>query len=172
MDDTNGNEQRLELGSVRDSMTKSVVALRPAQSLDDAALELERAKVAGGPVVENGVLVGVVTLRDLFTAADVPLHAAATSGPWLRFEHVLARAGKTVGDVMTRHALTVEADQSVAAAAVVMCEGGVNRVPVIDQKHHVAGILTRDDVVGAVARAHERASGRDDASLHSRMGPD
>jgi predicted transcriptional regulator len=73
---------------------------------------------------------------------------------------------------MTRHALTVEADQSVAAAAVVMCEGGVNRVPVIDQKHHVAGILTRDDVVAAVARAHERASGRDDASLHSRMGPD
>jgi acetoin utilization protein AcuB len=172
MDDTSGNEQRLELGSVRDSMTKSVVTLRPEQSLDDAALELERAKVAGGPVVENGVVVGVVTLRDLFKAADVPLHAAATSGPWLRFEHVLARAGKTVGDVMTRRALTVEADQSVAAAAVVMCEGGVNRVPVIDQEHHVVGILTRDDVVAAVARAHERAGGRDDASLHPRMAPD
>ena len=96
MDDKNGNEQRLELGSVRDSMTKSVVTLRPEQSLDDAALDLERAKVAGGPVVENGVVVGVVTLRDLFKAADVPLHAAATSGPWLRFEHVLARSGKAV----------------------------------------------------------------------------
>jgi CBS domain-containing protein len=89
MDDTNGNEQRLELGSVRDSMTKSVVALRPAQSLDDAALELERAKVAGGPVVENGVVVGVVTLRDLFTAADVLStrprrrgHGSASSTSW------------------------------------------------------------------------------------------
>jgi CBS domain-containing protein len=171
MDDKNGNEQRLELGSVRDSMTKSVVTLRPEQSLDDAALELERAKVAGGPVVENGVVVGVVTLRDLFKAADVPLHAVATSGPWLRFEHVLARAGKAVGDVMTGRALTVEADQSVAAAAVVMCEGGVNRVPVIDQEHHVVGILTRDDVVAAVARAHERTGGRDDA-LHPRLAPD
>ena len=79
---------------MRDSMTKSVVTLRPEQSLDDAALELERAKVAGGPVVENGVV--VVTLRDLFKAADVPLHAAATSGPSLRFEHVLARSGKAV----------------------------------------------------------------------------
>lgn len=172
MDDTNGKDHRADLGSVRDSMTKSVVALRPEQSLDDAALELERARVAGGPVVESGVVVGVVTLRDLFKAADVPLHAAATSGPWLRFEHVLARAGKTVGDVMTRRALTVEADQSVAAAAVVMCEGGVNRVPVIDQEHHVVGILTRDDVVAALARAHERAGGRDDASLHPRMAPD
>src|SRR6266508_4490542 len=132
MDDTSGNEQSLELGSVRDSMTKSVVTLRPEQSLDDAALELERAKVTGGPVVENGVVVGVVTLRDLFKAADVPLHAAA---------------------------------------AVVMCEGGVNRVPVIDREHHVIGILTRDDVVAAVARAHERAGGRD-ASLHPRMAPD
>jgi acetoin utilization protein AcuB len=170
MDDTNRNRlEKLELGSVRDSMTKSVVTLRPEQSLDDAALELERAKVAGGPVVENGVVVGVVTLRDLFKAADVPLHAAATSGPWLRFEHVLARSGKAVGDVMTRRALTVEADQSVAAAAVVMCEGGVNRVPVIDQEHHVVGILTRDDVVAAVARAHERAGGRDGTSLYPRM---
>jgi CBS domain-containing protein len=172
MDDTNGKDHRADLGPVRDSMTKSVVALRPEQSLDDAALELERARVAGGPVVESGVVVGVVTLRDLFKAADVPLHAAATSGPWLRFEHVLARAGKTVGDVMTRRALTVEADQSVAAAAVVMCEGGVNRVPVIDQEHHVVGILTRDDVVAALARAHERAGGRDDASLHPRMALD
>jgi acetoin utilization protein AcuB len=172
MDDTNGKDHGVELGSVRDSMTKNVVALRPEQSLDDGAFELERAKVAGGPVVENGVVVGVVTLSDLFRAADVPLHAAATSGPWLRFEHVLARAGKAVGDVMTRRALTVEADQSVAAAAVVMCEGGVNRVPVIDQEHHVVGILTRDDVVAAVARVYERAGGRDDASLHPRMAPD
>jgi CBS-domain-containing membrane protein len=172
MDDTNENRlEELELGSVRDSMTTSVVTLRPEQSLDDATLELERAKVAGGPVVENGVVVGVVTLRDLFKAADVPLHAAATSGPWLRFEHVLARSGKAVGDVMTRRALTVEADQSVvAAAAVVMCEGGVNRVPVIDEEHHVIGILTRDDVVAAVAGAHERAGGRE-ASPHPRMAP-
>jgi hypothetical protein len=33
MDDTSGNEQELELGLVRDSMTKSVVTLRPEQSL-------------------------------------------------------------------------------------------------------------------------------------------
>jgi CBS domain-containing membrane protein len=172
MDDTNGNQRRLELGSVRDSMTKSVVTLRPEQSLDDAALELERGKVAGGPVVKDGVVVGVVTLRDLFQAADVPLHAAATSGPWLRFEHVLARSRKTVGDVMTRRALTVEADQPLAAAAVVMSQGGVNRVPVIDQERRVAGILTRDDVVAAVARAYERAGARTDESLHPRMAPD
>jgi CBS domain-containing membrane protein len=153
-------------------MTKSVVTLRPEQSLDDAALELERGKVAGGPVVKDGVVVGVVTLRDLFQAADVPLHAAATSGPWLRFEHVLARSRKTVGDVMTRRALTVEADQPLAAAAVVMSQGGVNRVPVIDQERRVAGILTRDDVVAAVARAYERAGARTDESLHPRMAPD
>jgi CBS domain-containing protein len=47
MSDANaGPQQGLELGSVRDSMTKSVVALRPDQSLDDAALKLERAEVA------------------------------------------------------------------------------------------------------------------------------
>ena len=41
---------------------------------------------------------------------------------------------------------------ALAAAAVIMCRGGVNRVPLIDQEHCVVGILTRDDVVAAVAR--------------------
>jgi CBS domain-containing protein len=173
MDDENGNpRQGLELGSVQDSMTKSVVTLRPEQSLDDAALELERATIAGGPVVKDGVVVGVVTLRDLFLAADVSPHAAATSGPWLRFERVLARAGKTVGDVMSRRALTVEAGQPLAAAAVAMHHGGVNRLPVIDQEHRVVGILTRDDVVAAVARAYERDGLRAEASPRPRMTPD
>jgi predicted transcriptional regulator len=47
---------------------------------------------------------------------------------------------------MTRRTLTVEADQPLAAAAVIMCRGGVNRVPLIDQEHWVVGILIRDDV--------------------------
>ncbi len=40
---------------------------------------------------------------------------------------------------------------ALAGAAVIMCRGGVNRVPLIDQEHCVVGILTRDDVVAAVA---------------------
>jgi predicted transcriptional regulator len=90
----------LDLGSVRDAMKRAVVTLRPEQSLVDAALELERAGVSGGPVVEEGAVVGVVTLRDLLKEADAPAHAA-TSGPWLRFEHLLAGSRSTVADVMT-----------------------------------------------------------------------
>jgi hypothetical protein len=50
-----------------------------------------------------------------------------------------------------------------------MCRGGVNRVPLIDQEHWVVGILTRDDVVAAVARVHEAARVRTDDSLRPRM---
>jgi putative membrane protein len=42
----------------------------------DAALELERAKVAGGPVVENGVVVGVMTCA---TCSRRPMYRPSTA---------------------------------------------------------------------------------------------
>lgn len=122
-------------------------------------MELERAKVAGMPVVENGVVVGVVTLRDLFRAADVPSPRGCDVRAVASVRARPGPRGKTVGDVMSRHALTVEAEQSVAATAGVMCEGGVNRVPVVDGEHHVVGILTPDDVVTAVAVPMNESAG-------------
>jgi CBS domain-containing protein len=171
--ETKGNEETtLELGSVRDVMATTVVALRPEQSLGEAARELERAGVSGGPVVKEGAVLGVVTLGDLLRGAGVPLHAAATSGPWLRYEHSLDRSGRTVDDVMTKRPLTVLADEPLGAAAVAMCDGGVNRVPVLDRDHRIVGILARDDVVAAVARAYQRPDRRAALQLRPRMAPD
>jgi CBS domain-containing protein len=54
---------------------------------------------------------------------------------------------------MTGRAVTVRTSDRVAEAAQRMHAGKVNRVPVIDEDGRLVGILTRDDVVAAVARA-------------------
>ena len=148
-----------DLGAVGDTMTKEVVAISPAATLADAARELERGDVSGAPVVEDGRVVGVVTLRDLVSRAPEPGALAATTGPFHRVERLLAaesaRTGLRVRDVMSRAVQTVSIDRPVTDAAAVMVRHGINRLPVVDAQGRPVGILTRDDVLAAVARLAE-----------------
>ncbi|MGH2652412.1 MAG: CBS domain-containing protein, partial [Actinomycetota bacterium] len=95
-----------DLGVVEEAMTKEVVAIELEATLADAARELERADVSGAPVLENGRVVGVVTLRDLLSRAPGSGAPAVTTGPFHRVEHLLAaesaRTGLRVRDVMSR----------------------------------------------------------------------
>jgi CBS domain-containing membrane protein len=137
------------LGTVGDAMTGEVVALAADLAADVALRRLERGAVSGAPVVRAGRVVGVVTLRDLVTRA-LPAPPAMTSGPFVRHQHLLD--GCSVGDLMTGGPVTARADWPLGRAILVMDEAGVNRLPVVDADGRPVGILTRDDVVGALAR--------------------
>jgi CBS domain-containing protein len=93
-----------------------------------------------------------VTLRDILRAEPGTGGPVATTGPWLRHERDLDHTGRRVEDVMSRRAVTVRAFDTVEDAAARMFATKVNRVPVVDEEHRLVGILTRDDVVAAVAR--------------------
>jgi len=141
------------LGTVADAMETKVVSLRPEQSLQEAAFDLERAEVSGAPVVDGGRVVGMVSLSALFTAAGVEFEKAATSGPWHRYEHALAKSSRSVGDVMTTTVVVLAPDTPITEAAAIMRERGVNRIPIVDADGGLVGIVARDDIVAAVAGA-------------------
>lgn len=135
------------LGSVREAMTSPVISV-PEQTLaSEAARILERGHASGAPVTRDGKVVGVVTLGDLMVRAGV-LEATST-GPFRRFEHLLA--GIEVGEVMTREVMTARAEWPLTRAVEEMHSKGVNRLPVVDSEGRALGILTRDDVIRAVA---------------------
>lgn len=141
------------LGTVDEVMEWSVVTLRPDQSIGEAAKELERKGVSGAPIVREDRVVGVVTLRDLFEAADVAFAKVATSGPWHRYESVLDRSGLTVERAMTASVVTLSLGAAIAEAAAVMRDRRINRIPIVDSQGKVRGIVARDDIIEAVARA-------------------
>jgi CBS domain-containing protein len=136
-------------GDVGEAMTANVLAFEPAMRASDAALRLAAEGVAGAPVLEDGKVVGVVSLSDLL-AREGHL-APQTSGPFLRGERHLANL--TVAEVMTREVVTVHHREPLLHAIEVMEAEGVNRLPVVDDHERVIGILARDDVLGAIARA-------------------
>jgi CBS domain-containing protein len=137
------------LGRVREAMTGHVVTFSPHDRASDAALRLAAEGVAGAPVVEGGRVVGVIALGDLL-AREGHL-APQTTGPFLRGERHLASL--SVADVMTREVVTVGGDEPLVTAVRLMVEHGINPLPVVDEDGRVQGIIARDDVLAAVARA-------------------
>jgi CBS domain-containing protein len=160
------------LGTVDDVMQQSVLTLRPDLSIGQAAKELEHGGVSGAPVVLEGRVVGVVTLRDLFEAADVPFAKAATSGAWHRYEAALDRSGLTVERAMTASAVTLAAGTPIPEAVAMMRGRRINRIPIVDGDGRVRGIVARDDIIEAVARAFVGLRREDLESECPKMQPD
>jgi acetoin utilization protein AcuB len=139
------------LGTVGEVMTTRVVKLEADDPADRAVCELARRGVAGGPVLEDGRLVGMVTVRGLLRSVAAPW---ALTGPFMRHDHELA--GVRVREVMHPATLVAARDWPVARAARVMVENEVTSLPVAD-KDIVVGIVTREDVIRALARARGSA---------------
>jgi CBS domain-containing protein len=154
------------LGTVAEVMTSDVVAVAPEVSAAEAVMLFERAGVAGGPVVEGEQVVGVVTVRDLVQRGG----RAQATGPFLRPPR--GQPEWTVRDVMTRGVVAARPFWPVIEAALVMDEVRVNRLPVVDEAGRAVGILARDDVLRALARAIRGGEAEARVDVRSLLSPD
>jgi CBS domain-containing protein len=119
--------------TVRDVMT-------PREDLDvvsentSVAELLERMfteRHTGYPVMQNGRLVGMVTLDDARSIKEVE------------------RDAYRVGDVMSNDLTTISPDADAMAAIETMQKNNVGRLPVVDDAGEVVGLISRSDLVTA-----------------------
>jgi CBS domain-containing protein len=143
------------LGTVSQAMTGDVVLLASDLTATMALRRLEEKSVSGAPVVERGRVVGVVTERDLLvpTLLDGADGFQAPGGA--RRHHRLD--GLRVSDLMTGEPVTAQRDWPLVRALRTMLVNGVNRLPVVDRAGRPLGVLTRDDVLRAVAASSQDA---------------
>ncbi len=127
---------------VRDVMRSEVAALRPDETLDAAARQLERLNVEALPVVgEGGQLLGMLSHRELLRelAPGYVQRVTAAAAP-------RAKVGpRLVRDAMARSVLCVSEDQTLADAAHLLSTREVERVPVVEEGV-LRGVLTRADL--------------------------
>jgi CBS domain-containing protein len=104
-------------------------------------------------VDDAGRLVGIVTDRDLHGAFVAPAVAERLSARGRRRLRALEEIPETlrVRDVMTWGCITTTADAPLAQAAARMTEGRFGALVVVEHGRLV-GILTRHDVLRALAR--------------------
>jgi CBS domain-containing protein len=118
-----------------------VVTVSPEESIR-AAAELMRQHHVGDVVVvdRSG---GYLAPLGILTDRDIVVEVVAEN---VGLDEV------TVRDTMSDQLITANEDDDLLATLVKMREKGVRRLPVVDSKGQLAGILTADDVIGLVAR--------------------
>ena len=117
--------KRAENGMIYDPVT-----IRRGRTVKDALDMMRDYHIGGIPVVdEDNCLVGIVTNRDL------------------RFEH---RLDKKIDEVMTSENLVVTHQQTdLAAAAKILQENKIEKLPVVDANNRIVGLITYKDITKA-----------------------
>lgn len=145
---------------VSDVMTRDVLAFAPDDNVIEAMEALVERNISGAPVVdENGAVVGVISTGDLIVQESrlhfptiISILGATIELPSAKrqFEDDLRRTlGSTVREVMQADPVTIGADETVEAAATLMHDHDVARLPVVDDGGLV-GILARVDILRAI----------------------
>jgi CBS-domain-containing membrane protein len=144
--------------TVKDVMTENVISVTDATPYKEIVQLLAKHAVSAVPVVDSANrVIGVVSEADL-------LHKMEYSGlePHV---HLLERkrrrvarakaAGDVASDLMSSPVVTISPDVSLAAVAKVMDDERVKRLPVVDEHGHLAGIVSRRDLLRVYLRGDD-----------------
>ena len=117
--------KRAENGMIYDPVT-----IRRGKTVKDALEMMHDYHIGGIPVVDDeNRLVGIVTNRDL------------------RFER---RLDKTIDEVMTcENLVTTHQQTDLQAAAAILQENKIEKLPVVDSENHLVGLITYKDITKA-----------------------
>ncbi len=140
----------LEQVIVRDWMNSPVITVAPNALISDAHQMMKDHGVRRLPVVDNGKLVGVITVGDVREASP----SAATSLSIWELNYLWSKI--TVEQVMTKDVLTIKADSSILDAAETMLEYKVSGLPVVDDKGQVIGMITESDIFKMLVATREK----------------
>jgi len=128
--------------SVSEIMSTKVITCSPDDEVDNVWRLIQERTLAGIPVVEKGKLVGIVTQKNFLDSGVIfPLFEAKKG----RF-----KAPSKVSSVMKTPVFSLKPKATVREAAELMLERNIGRVPIIDDRDKLIGIVDREDVVRAL----------------------
>jgi len=136
----------------RDVMTRDVAFVEVDTPLEEIADLMARRRISGVPVVDDRErVVGVISERDFLRVMGggeaeslMGVVALCLTG---RFCLVAPSRAKSAADIMTSPAVTVEEGTPVLEVAAIFTRHRINRVPVLDPKGPMVGIVSRADIV-------------------------
>jgi CBS domain-containing protein len=138
---------------VKDVMTRNPISIEQDAPVGTAVAIMADHKIRHLPVVdERGTVVGLVTDRDLRSAALAPALEEHLSNEARRRLRGIGTALENlrVKDAMTWHPVTTRPDLPLTQAAALMIEKHVGSLPVLENGALV-GILTERDALRALA---------------------
>lgn len=122
---------------VERAMTEDVTVVSPHCTMAEFGEVLRANRISGTPVVEQGRMIGIVSIEDLIKA--------------LKAGELTA----TVREKMTPDPVTVYADEPLVHAVSKFNRFRFGRFPVLNREENLVGIITQGDIVRAMLRQLE-----------------
>ncbi|HSL43761.1 MAG TPA: CBS domain-containing protein [Anaerolineales bacterium] len=122
----------------RDVMTTALRTASPQMPLAKVLDILRINRISGVPVLENGELVGILSLEDIVRAMEKNDLSAITS------------------QYMTREVVTVASYDSIVKAIRIFTEKGLGRLPVVDENRKLVGMITKGDITRGILVALQK----------------
>jgi len=126
-------------------MTNTIVTVEMDDSLNVVKDIFEQVSFHHLLVVDNEVLYGVISDRDLFKALSPSLGTEAET------KRDLFSLNKKAHQIMSRKPITLYAEDDVYKAIDIFIEGSFSCIPVIDSDNIPIGIISWRDILRAVA---------------------
>jgi CBS domain-containing protein len=144
--------------AVKDVMTTRVIWVKRDATFREMAVALRANRISAFPVIDDdGKVVGVVSEADMLTKQA--LADPGVLGGLLHHKDQAKARGVTAGDLMSAPVVTVAPEDTVEHAARLMYTHKVKRLPVTDANGHLAGIISRADVLAIFDRKDEDIRG-------------
>ncbi len=124
-------------------MTRDVEVISPDDSIGDAVRKMSRRRIRRLVVMQQGVIVGMVSRRDLTNAFPDHLN------PFSPIAVASAVSGNPVRGIMKHPVFAIEHDQPIEQAARVMTEHHIGSLPVTSGGK-LSGIITESDIFRAL----------------------
>ena len=147
--------------TVKEVMSSPVLTVTPETALKDAVSLLSDHHISGLPVVDqSGLLIGELTEQDLMVR-----ESGVDAGPYVMLldsviylknplnwdKQVHQVLGTTVADLMGCDLHSCSENLPLPKAASLLHERSTQRLIVVDDNKHPVGVLTRGDIVRALA---------------------
>jgi CBS domain-containing protein/anti-sigma regulatory factor (Ser/Thr protein kinase) len=122
----------------RDVMTTTLRTASPKMPLSKVLDILRINRISGVPVLEEGNLVGIISMEDIVRALEKNDLSATTS------------------QYMTRDVITVASYDSIVKAIRIFTEKGLGRLPVVDEDQKLVGMITKGDITRGILVALQK----------------
>jgi IMP dehydrogenase len=110
---------------VKDYMTYDVVSVDISGTVKDVIDKIHKTRHDGFPVVDNNGVVGYISARDL----------------------LFVQPATPVEQVMSKNLIVADPEMDINDAARVIFRSGIQKLPVVDEKNHLLGIISNSDVI-------------------------
>ncbi|MBI4894590.1 MAG: CBS domain-containing protein [Candidatus Aenigmarchaeota archaeon] len=150
----------------RDYMRKEPVTFGPHDSIFDAAEVLSKRGISGAPVVDGRKVVGMITVSDIVRFMCLKMSISGFGGmekqsltlmttlmikDELSYLAEVKKVSKNmVKDFMTDEVVTVGPDATLIEVAELLDKHRIDRLPVVDAKEKLLGIISRTDLLRAL----------------------